>query len=252
MSNEPRLVQDFNTHRGSVRTANEDSLTCLRRERVWAVADGMGGHKNGQYASHKLVTAIEAAIVPEDLDDACAAVTHAIAAANDALFAESQASREQMGSTIVSLIIRGERFAVLWVGDSRAYLYRRGVLHPLTRDHTHVQEMLDRGMIDAAAAKNHPMGHMLARAIGVQADVRVDAISDTTEIGDIFLLCSDGLHGVLSDDEIIGIVSTAGRQSAERLVEACLARGAPDNVTVALVTVFEPTTLAIAGNREAM
>jgi serine/threonine protein phosphatase PrpC len=251
MSNEPRLVQDFNTHQGCDRSANEDSLACLPRQRVWAVADGMGGHKNGQYASHNVASAIESTNIPEDLDGACEAVIEAIVAANDKLFSESQVSREQMGSTVVSLIIRERRFAVLWVGDSRAYLYRGGVLHQLTRDHTHVQEMVDRGLIDRAAAENHPMSHMLARAIGVQPDLRVDALHDTTEIDDIFLLCSDGLHGVLSDNEISGIISTLGRQSAEKLVEACLARGAPDNVTVTIVRVIEPTTLAFAGNQEA-
>src|SRR5690242_5866782 len=122
MSNETRLVQDFNTHQGCVRSANEDSLACLPRQRVWAVADGMGGHKNGQYASHKVASTIESTIIPEDLDGACEAVIDAIVAANDTLFTESQASREQMGSTVVSLIIRQRRFAVLWVGDSRAYL----------------------------------------------------------------------------------------------------------------------------------
>jgi serine/threonine-protein phosphatase Stp1 len=251
MSNEPRLLQDFNSHQGCVRSANEDSIACLPRERVWTVADGMGGHKNGQYASRKVASAIEAATIPEDLDCACEAVIGAIVAANDALFAESQASREQMGSTVVSLVIRQRRFAVLWVGDSRAYLYRGGALHQLTRDHTHVQEMVDRGLIDKAAAENHPMSHMLARAIGVQAEVRVDAFQDATEIDDIFVICSDGLHGVLSDIEISEIISKLGRHSAEKLVEACLARGAPDNVTVAIVRVIEPTTLAFAGNQEA-
>jgi serine/threonine protein phosphatase PrpC len=226
-------------------------MACLPRERVWTVADGMGGHKNGQYASQKVARAIEAAAIPEDLDGACEVVVEAIVAANNALFTESQVSGEQMGSTVVSLIIRQRRFAVLWVGDSRAYLYRGGVLHQLTRDHTHVQEMVDRGLIDKAAAENHPMSHMLARAIGVQADVRVDAFHDATEIDDIFLICSDGLHGVLSDIEISAIISTLGRNSAEKLVEACLARGAPDNVTVAIVRVIEPTTLAFAGNQEA-
>jgi serine/threonine-protein phosphatase Stp1 len=245
MTTEPRLADDVSTHQGCVRTANEDSLARLGRERVWAVADGMGGHRNGQYASSKVAAALGSATIPDDLNGACKAVVDAIAAASNEIYAESQANGEQMGSTVVSLLIRDRQFAVLWVVDSRAYLHRGGTLRQLTRDHTQVQEMLDRGLLDEAGAKNHPMGHVLARAVGVQPQVIVDTISDTAEIGDIFLLCSDGLHGVLSREEISGIVGKFGLQSAGKLVEACLERGAPDNVTVAIVRVSEPTRLSI-------
>jgi serine/threonine protein phosphatase Stp1 len=250
MSNKLRLEIDVNTHQGCVRTANEDSLTSSPRNQVWAIADGMGGHKNGQFASQKLAAAIDAAAIPDDLDGACQAIADAIYSANDEVFAEAQRVGEQMGSTIVALVIRDVEFAVLWAGDSRAYLLRDDVLHQLTRDHTQVQEMLDRGLLSAAEAADHPMSHVLARAVGVQSDLEIDAISDTALVGDTFLLCSDGLHGVLSDSEITQVIANWGRESAAKLVEECLEKGAPDNVTVAIVRTFEPTTLATAGNQE--
>jgi serine/threonine protein phosphatase Stp1 len=250
MRNMLRLEDDVGSHQGCVRTANEDSLASRPRDQLWAVADGMGGHKNGQYASRKLAECIDAALIPDDLSGACAAVADAIHSANDQIYAEAQSAGEQMGSTIIALIIREREFAILWAGDSRAYLLRDGVLHMLTKDHTQVQEMIDRGLLDAEQAVNHPMGHVLARAVGVQPDLDIDAISDTVEVGDVFLLCSDGLHGVLSESQISQIIGEWGRQSAEKLVEACLERGAPDNVTVAIVWAFEPTTLAYGGNQE--
>jgi serine/threonine protein phosphatase Stp1 len=233
MTKKLRLEVDVNTHQGCVRTANEESLSSSLRQQVWAIADGMGGHKNGQFASQKLAAAIHEAAVPDDLEGACRAVADAIYAANDQVFAEAQRAGEQMGSTIVALLIRDSEFAVLWAGDSRAYLLRDDVLHQLSKDHTQVQEMLDRGLLSESEAADHPMGHVLARAVGVQSDLEIDAISDTAQVGDTFLLCSDGLHGVMNDQEITQIIANWGRESAAKLVEECLERGAPDNVTVA-------------------
>jgi serine/threonine protein phosphatase Stp1 len=250
MSKKLRLEVDVHTHQGCVRAVNEDSLTASARNQVWAIADGMGGHKNGQFASQQLASSIEAAVIPDDLDGACQALADAIYVANDFVFAEAQKAGQQMGSTVVALVIRGDSFAVLWAGDSRAYLLRDDVLHQLTKDHTQVQEMLDRGLLSEKEAADHPMSHVLARAVGVQADLEIDAISDTALVGDTFLLCSDGLHGVLGETEIIEIIEKWGRESAAKLVEACIENGAPDNVSVAIVRTFEPTTLASAGNQE--
>jgi serine/threonine protein phosphatase Stp1 len=245
-----RLEDDVSTHEGCVRSVNEDSFVARARDRVWAVADGMGGHKNGQYASQALAQEIGAASIPDDLAEACEVVAEAIHAANDTIYAESRSVGEQMGSTIVALVVRETEFALLWAGDSRAYLLRDDVLHQLSRDHTQVQEMLERGLLDAEQAENHPMGHVLARAVGVQDELEIDAISDTAVAGDVFLLCSDGLHGVLGAGEITEIVSRWGRKSAEKLVEACIEKGAPDNVTVAIVRAFEPTNLSHGTNQD--
>jgi len=100
-----------------------------------------------------------------------------------------------MGTTAIALLLREGRFAVVWVGDSRAYVYRRGGLFQLSVDHTHVQDLVDEGMITAEAAIDHPMGHVLTRALGVEEDIQVDVVQDSFEVGDRFVICSDGLTG---------------------------------------------------------
>lgn len=240
-----RIEDDAHTNVGCVRSANEDSLVALSQDRVWIVADGMGGHANGKMASSTIVAAVEAADIPEDLVPACEAVSDAIHGANAAIYAEAQSAGQQMGSTVVGLVIRERQFAVLWAGDSRAYVYRNHNLYQLTRDHTQVQEMIDRGLMRPEDAEGHPMGHVLARAVGVQPSLEIDAIADEALPGDLFLLCSDGLHGVLSSEEISAILAQDGRLSPEPLIAACIERGAPDNVSVIVVSASEPTTLSL-------
>ena len=152
-----------------------------------------------------------------------------------------------MGATVVALVVRGDEFAVLWAGDSRAYLHRDGQLIQLTRDHTQVQEMIDRGLLDPADAEDHPMKHVLSRAVGVQDSLAIDAVRDRAQTQDLFLLCSDGLYGVVGEAEIARILSERGIAAADALVEASLAGGAPDNVTVSLVGLSEPTLLILNG-----
>jgi serine/threonine protein phosphatase PrpC len=212
----------------------------------------MGGHANGKQASEALVRTLAAARIPEDFGDACAATAAAIHAANAEIYAQAQALGVQMGSTVVALVIRERQFAVIWAGDSRIYLFREGAFHQLTVDHTQVQEMLDRGLLTPEQAEGHPMGHVLARAIGVRPDLELDAVSDAVLPGDIFLLCSDGLHGVLSQDEIVKALAAYGQTAAAPLVAQCLERGAPDNVTVLLVGANERTALSFASPAETL
>jgi serine/threonine protein phosphatase PrpC len=154
---------------------------------------------------------------------------------------------KQMGSTVVSLVIRGPEFIVLWAGDSRAYLYRQGQLIQLTRDHTQVEAMMERGLLTPEEAADHPMKHVLARAVGVQETLEIDGVRDRIESRDIFVLCSDGLSGVVSDAEIAAMLAEHGHAAGDLLVAACLERGAPDNVTVTLVAANEPTLLVLNG-----
>jgi serine/threonine protein phosphatase PrpC len=240
-----RIEDDFRSDVGLVRGANEDSLAALRQAQVWVVADGMGGHDHGKIASSGIVAALQGVEVPDEFAAACDAVGDAIHAANAEIFAEAQASGSKMGSTVVALVIRHRRFAVLWAGDSRAYVFRGGSLHQLTHDHTQVQEMVDRGLLSESEAAGHPMSHVLARAVGVGPSLELDAISDDAQADDLFLLCSDGLHGVLADSEIAAILAESGKASVEPLVAACLERGAPDNVSVILVKASEPTQVVL-------
>ncbi len=241
-------IEDFSsTHVGEVRSENEDSYVAIPDARIWVVADGMGGHVNGKYASQAIADAAEAATYPDDLEHACDSLAQAVHQANATIFAKSLEAGTQMGSTFVGLVIRGNQFAVLWSGDSRAYVYRNHHLIQLTADHTQVQAMIDRGLLTPEEALTHPMRHVLARAVGVEDVLQIDAIRDSILPGDMFLLCSDGLYGQVSDNEIGEILGHSSEIACDELVALCLARGAPDNVTVTLVSVIELTLLVLSG-----
>jgi len=243
-------IQDTSiTDVGKVRSENEDSHVDMPREGVWLVADGMGGHYNGRFASQAITSAVGATAMPDDIDQAWDAVAGAIHQANGLIFEKSQTDGRQMGSTVVALVVRGHEFVVLWAGDSRAYLYRDGHLIQLTRDHTQVEAMVERGLLNPDEAADHPMKHVLARAVGVQETLELDAIKDQIVARDVFLLCSDGLTGVLSDAEIAAYLREHDLVAGERMVAACLDRGAPDNVTITLVSASEPTLLVLNGAR---
>lgn len=242
-----RLEGTALTDVGQVRDANEDAFCARPDQGLWAVADGMGGHERGEWASAAICEALGQVAVDGDFTVALNAMADAIHGANHRIFAEASAKGEQMGSTIVAILMRERKFGVLWAGDSRAYLLRDGYLHRLTRDHTQVQEMVDRGLLTPEAAEGHPMGHVLARAVGVRDALELDAIADEMQPGDIFMLCSDGLTGVLDEQEIARLLDPAsGPAAPDRLVKLCLERGAPDNVTVVTVSASEPTLLSFA------
>jgi serine/threonine protein phosphatase PrpC len=244
-----RIDSAAGTHPGLVRAANEDAFCERAADGIWAVADGMGGHAHGDWASRTLVSALDTVSLPEDFDAATQAVASAIHVGNHVIWTEAQRRGQQMGSTVVALFARGDRFALLWVGDSRAYLLRDGQLYPLSRDHSQVQELVDRGLISPEEAKTHPRGHVLARAVGVGERLEIDAFTDSVLPGDQFLLCSDGLTGLIDDGELAALLAAGGgrRASVERLIACALERGAPDNVTVLIVTAQEATALSLAG-----
>ncbi len=241
-----RIASVAATHPGLVRRVNEDRHCERTADGLWVVADGMGGHAFGDWAANAVVQALDSVAVPPDFDAAVQAVADGIHSANRRIWAEAQRRGQQMGSTVVVLLVQGDRFAALWVGDSRAYLLRDAMLVPLTRDHSQVQEMVDRGLIAPEEAANHPRGHVLARAIGVGARIAVDVVADTVEAGDRFLLCSDGLSGQVPDAGLATIMAAPGQSVAmEALIARALAAGAPDNVTAILVWAQEITRLDI-------
>jgi serine/threonine protein phosphatase PrpC len=231
---------------GCVRTRNEDSYLDDDQSGVWAVADGMGGHAKGDWASATIVEQLAGPLASVGFDSACRELAERIHRANGLIFAEAEQRETQMGSTVVALHVQGRRFAILWVGDSRAYVLRDGILHLLSRDHTQIQEMLDRGLLSPAEAENHPMGHVLARAVGVTPQVEVDVIQDEVEPGDTFLLCSDGLHGCVPHERIAELAALHPVEAVARgLVDLTVEHGAPDNVTVVAIRFSEATLLAL-------
>ena len=235
------------THTGGVRKVNEDSLLERGEAAVWSVADGMGGHENGQWASQIVVAALAGVpLTGADLASDIAAIAAAIQEANATIFNTAREAGVQMGSTVAVLHVAGDRFACAWAGDSRAYLMRDGALHRLTVDHTQVQEMVERGLLTPEEAVRHPMSHILARAVGVEAELVLDAVSDAVRPRDVFLLCSDGLTGVVSDPEIAERLAQSPVDAAcRRLIELVLSRGAPDNVTVVAVSCEEKTQVVL-------
>ncbi|HYI49761.1 MAG TPA: PP2C family serine/threonine-protein phosphatase [Allosphingosinicella sp.] len=243
-----RIESWSRTHEGCVRSHNEDSYLARDGEGLWAVADGMGGHEGGEWASGRIVRELGRIGLGKGFEASCEAAKKAILAANRQILAEGRKRGKRMGSTLVMLIVEGARYALLWIGDSRAYLMRGGTLVQLSRDHTQVQEMVARGLMTSEQALGHPMGHVLSRAVGVQKEIEIERSDGEVQSGDIFLLCSDGLHGVVDDD---GIAAHFAREAPERaldqLVELTLANGAPDNVTGIAVWASDPTLLSFAG-----
>jgi len=233
------------THVGKVRDKNQDSFCAREREGLWAVADGMGGHEGGEWASGKLAEKLGAADVPDDLEEASARVEEAIRAANKAILVEAGHRGRQMGTTLVALLVKGDRYRILWVGDSRAYRLRDGDFTQLSRDHTQVQEMVDRGLMEPDQLVGHPMSHILSRAVGARETFEIDHVDGDVAPGDVFLLCSDGLHGYVDKDVIRRLL---GRGSPERaldeLIALTLEAGAPDNVTGIAVWASDPTLLS--------
>jgi serine/threonine protein phosphatase PrpC len=208
----------------------------------------MGGYEHGRWASQVIIRAIERVeLGAGDLRANCLALADAVHDANEVIFREAEGRGSQMGSTVAAIVFEGVGFGVLWAGDSRVYLLRDGGLHRLTRDHTRVQAMVDSGSLTPEEALHHPMGHILSRAVGIGDDLELDVFTDETAVGDSFLLCSDGLHGVVSDHEIRDCLGVGSPSVAcERLLSLALERGGPDNVTIIVICCEEQTRVTFA------
>ncbi len=225
---------------GLKRRANEDCYALAADLGLYLVADGMGGHTAGQVASE---LASEGAVrALRTLEDAAASLAeklrYAVAAANREIFSTSQEKPELtgMGTTLVALLVGGERIALAHVGDSRAYLVRGGKIRQLTDDHSLVAELVRRREITEHAARGHPHRHVLTRALGVRRTVEPDLAELTPAVGDTFVLCSDGLTGHVADPEIAEVVAREEDLDAacERLISLANSRGGEDNITVLL------------------
>jgi serine/threonine protein phosphatase PrpC len=242
-----RIESNVVSHAGCVRPVNEDNFCNRPLDGLWAVADGMGGHANGRWASSVIANNLINVELPDDFDTACKNIADCIHAANSVIWEKSQELEEQMGSTVVVLFVRDNMFVIFWIGDSRSYLLRREELVRLSKDHTRVQDMVDKGLLSEDEVDSHPLGHILARAVGVQETVELDVVSDVIESGDRFLICSDGLTGPINDDEIRKILLSMNLQLAvDHMLQETLDRGAPDNVTIAAVIANEMTSLSFA------
>lgn len=233
------------THPGLVRSVNEDSVLARDDAALWVVADGMGGHANGQWASQTLVAQFAALDMSGPPATRGPAMIGALQAGNMAIVEAAKTAGQSMGTTAVLMHLDGANLLCLWVGDSRAYRFRKGGLTQLTRDHSVVQELIDRGSLSPEDAETHPMAHVLSRAVGAEPEVRYDGFSDTAMPGDHYLLCSDGLTKVVPEEAIARLLRLPSvNAAADRMVAETLACGAPDNVTVVLISVEEATEVS--------
>jgi PPM family protein phosphatase len=235
-----RIVEQAGrTDVGRQRTANEDSLAV--RPPLFAVADGMGGAKAGEVASAVAVEAVEGA--RESGEPAEAQLAGIVRAANRRIYdlAVADESRRGMGTTLTLAKVHGDEVSLAHVGDSRAYRMRDGELAQLTRDHSLVAELERSGQITAEAAEHHPQRSIITRALGPEPDVEVDTYTLAGREGDVFLICSDGLTSMISDDEVTSILRSAASldDAAEALVRAANQSGGKDNITVILFRLGE-------------
>lgn len=236
------------TDPGKKRKRNEDRL--LADSLLFAVADGMGGHRAGETASEIALRSIAAELSGICLDlegepplQVEARLRRAVDRANDEVYsrAASDARYAGMGTTLTVAFVCGDHMLVGHVGDSRLYRLREGTLDQLTRDHSLVAEMVEGGKLSAAEAKKHPQRAIITRAIGTGKSVEVDIESQAIQAGDRYLLCTDGLSSLVPDDVIAAELGDAGGldDACRRLIEAANERGGVDNITVVVFQAFD-------------
>lgn len=217
------------THVGCLRELNEDAFLEHPQAGVWVVADGLGGHRDGQVASRMVCDALADVTASPLLDEGIDAVRARLDAVNDGLLAETNRRDDASPccSTVVALVASGSRAVVVWAGDSRAYRWRRGVLEQLTRDHA-----------PPGADDGHEC-HAVTRAVGAEPGLELDVLEAPLQAGDRFLLCSDGLTRVVADAELRRCMNHEQLDAVvHTLVDAALTAGAPDNVTVVVAEAF--------------
>ena len=221
---------------GCLRDHNEDSLVVTPP--LFAVADGMGGHAAGEVASEIAVRALSE-LAPEHPDGE--ALGRAIEEANRAVIqaAREGRGRQGMGTTMTAAMLEGERLVIAQVGDSRAYLLHQGKLQQLTRDHSLMADMIEAGQLTPEEARTHPQRSVITRALGSDAHLHPDIYEINVETGDRLLICSDGLSGMIFDDQIENTLRRVQdpQRCASQLVNEAIAAGGHDNVTVIVADV---------------
>lgn len=228
------LVRSENQDFGTYTTPSEEKGT-HPGGRLLVVADGMGGHRGGATASRLAGETVKTQYLGSETEDVGAALRESLQRANSRIFHEAQANPDLrgMGTTTSALAIKDDNAWFAHVGDSRIYRVRAGKIEQLTDDHSLVATMVREGLLTSKEAETHPRRNVLQRSMGVAEDVEVDVKGpfDVQE-GDTFILCSDGLHGLVKEDEMLEVAQQPIDRAADDFVKRVLERGAPDNVTV--------------------
>jgi len=229
------------THQGLVRSSNQDSL--LVDERVYGVADGMGGHNGGETASRVAVQVLKNALRGKQAEPRALEV--GIEAANRRIFdmAHHDSTLSGMGTTVTLLWEKGDVLHICHVGDSRAYLLRGGELMQITEDHSVVAELLKNKVITPEMARTHPYRNVITRAVGVDLFVDADIFQHDLKEGDVWLVCSDGLYNMVADETIAEILKEAkdDEAAADELLALALENGGTDNITFVIGRAAEVT-----------
>jgi protein phosphatase len=234
------------THVGQVRDHNEDSVAIKipsneilqAKGSLNLVTDGMGGHQAGEVASQRAAEVVIEEYYADPNTDIAASLSRAMRRANSTVYemAQSNLQRAGMGTTAVAAAVRGSEVHIANVGDSRAYVMRKGELIQITKDHSFVQDQIDANILTPETARTHPKRNVITRALGHKAQVDVDTFEGQLAPGELLLLCSDGLSGTLDDNDMLAILSHVPPQEAiMRLMNEANLRGGPDNVSAVIV-----------------
>jgi protein phosphatase len=231
---------------GVVRSGNEDTYLMADERGLFVVADGMGGHAAGEVASDMATRLVAEAFRPVrgmSDDELMAQMVAAIRSANAAIFERTLQEHDKrgMGTTATVLALLPRRYLIGQVGDSRAYVLRGNTLSQITKDHSYVQEQVDAGRLSAEEARVHPYANVITRCVGSSGDVVPDLYIGTLEVGDLLLLASDGLTGMMEDEDLQAILLEGGtlEDQVDRLIAEANRRGGLDNITVILVHIEE-------------
>jgi serine/threonine protein phosphatase PrpC len=229
------------TNVGLSRQHNEDGVLVRPEIGLWAVADGMGGYGGGDVASAAVVAALKTLAPSVSGAQLLAEFEQRIVGVNADLRAMARARAGTiLGTTLVALMVHGTHFAFVWCGDSRGYLLRNGKLSQVSRDHSEVQELIDRGLLRKEEAKTWPRRNIVTRALGATDDAELEIVDGPAYARDRFLLCSDGLTVHVADNEIATLLGAVHPQGAvDGLLHLTLERGASDNVSIIVVDCAE-------------
>jgi protein phosphatase len=257
MQEELRITVGALTDVGQVRDHNEDALGyCQPRERevlaergrLYLVADGMGGHVAGEVASEWVVKTVTASYYESHAQTVRQGLSEAIQQANTILYEASsgEESRRKMATTLVGAVVVGRQLHVANIGDSRAYLLRGDTIRQLTEDHSFVAELVKLGRISQEEAVSHPQRNVVTRALGTRPTVEADFYQEAIQPGDTVILCTDGLWGEVSQEEMAQMATQPlnPKEMASQWVALANQRGGPDNITVMVLQIGEPSLLA--------
>jgi serine/threonine protein phosphatase PrpC len=222
---------------GHVRTKNEDSILVHEDENVWIIADGMGGHHAGDFASQTITNNLSLFKQHASLDDSILLLEENILNSNAIIRKKSSklGRNATIGSTVVCVYVWRNLLFALWAGDSRLYRYRDAKLERLTEDHSYVEELVRMGKIEARDAEEHPAANVVLKAVGIDDHLSIDFEYYELQEGDIYIICSDGLYKDLEESKIGPIIESHPEKMnelAEALLEASLAAGGTDNTSI--------------------